>query len=418
MKKKMTIAALFLALCLTACGETAVREESGTAEAVLETEMAALPRETEATEEVSLSSAEELFLLTSVDTANGSLTLKSVSDGSEMTAAYTGATTFYDKYGSLVSLAQFEPGDAVELSFFDNGVLSSARLSGAVWNVEDITDYTLDIGRMVFSYQGSNYRLRNDIPVYTNGRDTGIYSIQDGDSLDVTGVGKDILSMTVTTGLGTIELRNVGVFLDGWLNMDNTTYLTITEDMKIPATEGTHVLTVANDGWGDSTVVAVKRGQSVAVDLEALKGEGPKYCELMVVANVEEPVIRLDGKEISSTGPTSVRYGMHVLTVSAEGYDVWERRLIVNSRTAEIEAELTPGGTSASASAASAATAEQAAAENAEPGVAGSLAGSVSGASSSSSATREAEQAAAEAYLDTLTGVLDTLTGTSLSGDE
>lgn len=422
MKRKiaaiLSVFILFIAACGTETGNTAA-SGTDTAEAP-ETEQEI---ETEAT--VSESEAEAavttgaLYLLTGIDTADGRLFVRNIASGAESEETYSGATAFYDKYGTMTSLASFAAGDVVTLERLPGGVLSAAQLSDQVFSYRDVTDYTLDLSRMVLTFQGSNYRLTNRVPVYTNGKDTGLYSIGDGDSLDITGLEKDILSLTVTTGLGTIELKNIDVFLGGWLNLDNETYLKITSGMKIPASEGTHILTVANDGWGDSTVVAVKRDQTVAVDLSALKGEGPKYCDLTVIPNVEGATVRVDGQRKEVGTPMSVRYGVHLLTVSAEGYDDWQRRLVVNSQTAEIEVDLTLSG-SAQSSASSGNTAATETATAAEPasgeGLAGSLAGSqTSGTASKSAAQREAEATAAEAYLDTLTGMLDTLTGTGTS---
>ena len=44
--------------------------------------------------------------------------------------------------------------------------------------------------------------------------------------------------------------------------------------MQVP--EGTYELTVANNGWGGSTQVTITRGQTTTVDLDKIKGKGPK----------------------------------------------------------------------------------------------------------------------------------------------
>ena len=433
---KRTLCFIFIGILLlcTACGaNTGVgsaspqTQESAAASPATENESSAEESEaTEASVETPPKAADTtespLYLLLDTDTVNSVLHVRDIATGEESDAFYSGATVFSDKYGTMVSLAQIHCGDAVTLRFFDSGILSDVQLTDRTWSERDATDYTIDLDRMIFTLHGSNYRLRNDIPVYTDGRNTGLYSIQEGDRLNVTGLDRDILSMTVVTGTGTITLRNIGVFLGGWLNLDNDRYLMITENMEIPASEGTHVLTVANDGWGDSTVVAVKRGQSVSVDLSALKGEGPKYCALRVIPDVEGATVYLDGKKTDFTEPEQVRYGLHALTITAEGYEDWQSRLLVNSPSAEIEIPLSPEGSSQSKkeSAAAAGTAAGSAVQQpAGEGAAGSLAGSLANSGGTSASTRrEAEQAAAESALETLTGMLDTLTGMPSSGEE
>lgn len=358
----------------------------------------------------------ELFLLMGIDTSEGTVSLRSVATGEERLSRYNGVTSFFDKYGTMISPLSIYLGEAVTVSYLEEDLLSSVRLSDKVFRWEELRDYHLDLSRMIFTYRDSNYRIDQDVPVYENGTDKGIFSLQEGDTLRVTGLDKDILSITVTTGTGTIALRNVGVFEGGWLKLDNKVYQEISGEMNIPAEEGTHVLTVTNDGWGDSTVVAVRRGETVAVDLDALKGEGPKYCELSVTCDVEEAEIRLDGKPLEKDTAYSVRYGLHSLSATSEGFDPWESRLFVNSREAKIEVELNPEGTAAKK------TEEQTAADETKKGVAGSLAGSLANSKAATEGTvtegntvttrREAEQAAAETMLDTMSGMLDTLTGT------
>ncbi|MBQ6442821.1 MAG: PEGA domain-containing protein [Lachnospiraceae bacterium] len=435
MKRRLCFVFIAIVFLLAGC-----EEKTGAVSAAAQTDQAAAQQSTEtAGETASLTELPDtdadqndivktgaegsLYLLLSTDTVNGLLHVRNIETGEEADAFYSGATVFSDKYGTMVSLAQIHCGDAVTLAFFDSGILSDVQLTDQTWSEKDASDYTIDLDRMIFTLHGSNYRLKNDVPVYTDGKDTGLYSIQEGDRLNVTGLDRDILSMTIVTGTGTIELRNIGVFLDGWLNLDNAEYLKITENMEIPAAEGTHVLTVANDGWGDSTVVAVKRGQSVSVDLSALKGEGPKYCELRVLPDAEGATVYLDGKKMDPEQAEQVRYGLHALTITAEGYEDWQSRLLVNSPSAEIEISLSPEGSSqgkTNAGAASSQTAAGAATpQPAGEGAAGSLAGSLANSGGAGAGTRrEAEQAAAETALETLTGMLDTLTGTPSASEE
>ena len=364
----------------------------------------------------------DLFLLTGMDTAEGTVSLRSVATGEERLSHYNGVTSFLDKYGTMISPLSIYPGEAVTVSYLEEDLLSSVRLSDEVFRWEGLRDYDLDLSRMVFTYRDSNYRIDQDVPVYENGTDKGIFSLQEGDTLRVTGLGKDILSITVTTGIGTIALRNIGVFQGGWLKLDNKVYQEISGEMNIPAEEGTHVLTVANNGWGDSTVVAVRRGETVAVDLDALKGAGPKYCDLSVTCDVEGAEIRLDGKVIEADTVSSVQYGLHSLSATSEGFDPWESRLFVNSKEAVIEVKLDPEGTAAEKEK------EQAAADETMKGAAGSLAGSLANSKAATEGTvtegntvttrREAEQAAAETMLDTVSGMLDTLTGGTVDENE
>ena len=46
--------------------------------------------------------------------------------------------------------------------------------------------------------------------------------------------------------------------------------------------EGVYTVAVANKGYGGSTEVEIRRGQTTVLDLEKLKGEGPKKRKYFV----------------------------------------------------------------------------------------------------------------------------------------
>ena len=61
----------------------------------------------------------------------------------------------------------------------------------------------------------------------------------------------------------------------------------ITGEMTIEIPEGTYTAAVANNGYGGSTEITITRGQETVLDLETLKGEGPKYGSILFAVNVE-----------------------------------------------------------------------------------------------------------------------------------
>ena len=98
---------------------------------------------------------------------------------------------------------------------------------------------------------------------------------------------------------------------------------------------------MANDGWGGSTQISIQRGETTTVNLDELKGEGPKYSSIQFVVDVEGAQIYLDNSLIDYSQVNQVRYGNHSLTVVADGYDTWSRTLCVNSAEATIVISLT-----------------------------------------------------------------------------
>ena len=107
--------------------------------------------------------------------------------------------------------------------------------------------------------------------------------------------------------------------------------------MSLDVPEGSYTLAVANNGWGGSTDIEVKRGETTKVNLNDLKGEGPKKSSILFEVDVQGAKIYVDGKEIDYTSPVEITYGKHTLKVTADGYDTWTRTLYVNSKEATIQ---------------------------------------------------------------------------------
>jgi hypothetical protein len=125
------------------------------------------------------------------------------------------------------------------------------------------------------------------------------------------------------------------------VGIGTTIFTNISEEgMEIDVPEGKYPLTVANNGYGGTKEVEVKRGETTVVDLNELKGEGPKSCEIKFHVAVEGAKIYLDDAEMQADTAVSVKYGKHKLTVMAEGYNTWTKTLYVNSPTAEITLDL------------------------------------------------------------------------------
>lgn len=311
--------------------------------------------ETSTEEPVSETQPEETFydgsaILTDVDTVKQCLVLTDTETGSKKTCLYTEDTIFYDKYDGYSGLAAFSPGEIVDYKLTEGGKnVSALRISSGISRIEGLKKYSVDADRGIFSFEGANYKISEDVPVFLGEENVGLKGIRDGDELKVYLKDKDVLSIRITTGFGLIILKNTDLFEGGYLNLDNSMFYQVTKGMEIEVPEGKHEITVANDGYGDSMIVNVLRNEAVAVKLDALEGEGPKFCELTITLAQPEAVVILDGEKQDVSEPLSVRYGTHKLKVELEGYDPWSKTLVANSESATIEIDLDPEGSTPSA---------------------------------------------------------------------
>lgn len=310
--------------CFAGCGK--VKEEDTESQQV-ETEQSPL---------------EDLYLIIENDSQEEAISLYSFSSGLEHYYEYGFSTQFKDKYGKLTSATQFTSGRFVTIAPRDkDGYLTQVQLSDSVWEYEKVRRFQIDEEKGVFTIADTKYSIREEVMIFSKGKQIEFSDISEEDVLTVVGIDKRILSIIVTTGHGTLSLKNTTLFEDSFLQLNNDIFAWITPGLELEVPEGSYILKVANDGWGGSTEIEVVRGEKTQIDLETLKGEGKKKGMISFRIDVEDVEVYVDYQLIDHTKALELTYGTHVLEVKAEGYDTWKKYLSVNSEEATLIIELT-----------------------------------------------------------------------------
>ena len=343
---------------------------------------------------------------------------------------YNLTTKFLNKYGDSTSSVNFVKGMVVELGEFTSAsVLSSIQISDKVWDYDKVDNYLIDAASNKLSIGQSDYRILESTKFYSDGNEITLADISPDDVLRVIGLDNNIISVMVTTGHGYLQLRNSEVFVGSMMFVGNGIVATITGDMQIEVPEGTYSITVANNGYGGTGEYTVLRGQVTEIDLNALKGEGPKVCRLKFESSVANVQVYLDDVQVAIGQEMEVKYGRHKLSVQAEGYTSWTKVLVVNSASATISLDLedenttdaattggsgTSGATNNSTSNSSDSNSSDSNSSNNSSGNSSSNSGntsSSSGNSSNSGANSSADSNTSQLdYLTTIRDMLSTLT--------
>ncbi len=291
---------------------------------------------------------EALFLVVSNNSAQEELRLYNYENELEYRYYYTVGTAFLDKYGQQVSAVNFTPGKAVHIGHLDtDGKLTEVRIAEEAWEYDDVVRFSVQPEEGLFKIADDKYAYNSELFVFSDDKISSLADVTKNDKLSIVGLKKRILSVTVTTGHGTLQLANTELFEGSFLELGRNIFAKITPDMQMEIPEGEYVLTVANDGWGGSCNISIRRGETTTVDLDAIKGEGPSYCQLMFAVDIEGAVIKVDGQEVDYSEPLQIRYGVHSIAVEADGYEDWSKHLYVNSPEATILIELeSKGGSS------------------------------------------------------------------------
>lgn len=336
-KKKEVLGLFLLAVCLMllGCSEKKPTLTDGSEVYVKEDNT----QKQEETEKEKTSAEEKLFLVTGVDTQRKKITLKGCQEQEEKEYSYTGATDLKDKYGSNITAEKLLAGEMVNVKL-EKDTIISVRASDQVFTYGDIHNFTINAEAGTIAVGKNNYYFEEDIQVFYRNNKISIGEISEWDTICLKGIDKKVYAIQVTSGHGTVVLQNTGIFEGGNITIGNVLSLDITPDMKIEVPEGTYLLSVANDGYGGSREVTIEANRETDINLEELKGEGPKYGTIAFVIEPQNAVLYLNGEMVDLSQPLQLKYGRYSLAAKAEGYADWKRTLIVNSESANLKIEL------------------------------------------------------------------------------
>lgn len=309
----------------------------------------------------------DILIVSDINSANETIRVYNYSTGVQYQYYYGLTTGFFDKYGNHMSVSDIHQGDVVDISGADSdGKAKRIQKSDKVWTNDTVTNFSVDKDKSVLEIGSSSYRLGERTMIFSGSDVIDTDSITAQDKLAVVGIDKDIVSISVTTGHGTLQLSNTSLFEGSFLQLGDRIFAEITKDMSLDVPEGSYTLAVANNGWGGSTDIEIKRGETIKVNLNDLKGEGPKKSSILFEVDVQGSKIYVDGKEIDYTSPVEITYGKHTLKVTADGYDTWTRTLYVNSKEATIQITINDNADSTGSSQATAQTPSETASERAD----------------------------------------------------
>lgn len=363
-----------------------------------------------ATEEETQAEESSLYTVSGVDTTLSTMTFLNIDTGRYEQYSYTDGTIFKDRHGSLISAASMVPGKVVTLTLRDKDlILEKVEQSADAWEMDDIGKFSYNEEDKIFTVGDTKYSYDEELQVFSGDAAIELSAVTGQDTLRIQGIDRKVLSVSVTTGHGVIQLVNTQALEGGWLSLNHKDYYKITENMQLEVPEGTYELTVVGNGYGGSTEVAVTRNEQISVDVDSIKGEDPKYCTLTFAVDVAGALMYIDGSQVDYTQPLQLQYGIHSIQITADGYDTWSKRLYVNSPEAQIEIALSGDdtGSTETESTETAGNEENTTVEHKHSDSTSNSSGTNSSSGSSSSDS--------DAYRKALSEIIDTLTSNNNS---
>ncbi len=261
-------------------------------------------------------------VITKIDKSEKTITFYNYSVDKKYTLNYDGTTTFSDKYGQALSLAQVEEGDIVEITFLKSKKrLNTLKQSADCWENASVQKYEINTTRHDVSIGSEVYKITDETMIFSDGNQMEMMDLNNTDILTFRGIGNTIYSIIVEKGHGYLRLENDEQFIGGWIEVGQSMIRPITDGMLLTVSEGNYAVNITLNNSGGVKNVTIDRNEEVTLDIGDLEVEEVKYGQVLFTVTPQGATLYVDGKQVDASAPVKLEYGIHQLLAVAAGYD-------------------------------------------------------------------------------------------------
>ncbi len=280
-----------------------------------------------------------------IDTVKKQIRFRNHKTGKNYTLSYDNTSMIYDIRGTALSAALLEVGQIVDVKFLKSSKhITALNVSSDAWIVEDTKEHELVRGNGTAKVKGELYKIDPKTLVMADGNVALAEDVLSTDKVTVSGIGKDIYSVVVTSGHGYVSLSSDTVedhsLVGSWLELDNEVIYKISPNMLLSAPEGDYTLQILGNGANYTSEVNISRNQETVVDTSNVNITKPKEGLVTFEIIPDTAEVFVDGQKMLTGTPQSIRYGYHNLKIIAEGYKTQDKYLKIGTPKSVISIEM------------------------------------------------------------------------------
>lgn len=333
MKKFILSAALVFGFC--ACvfaGCAKVQETPGTEEEII---IQGTYRET-------LADSMDEAVIMSVDEEKSLIRFYNLTMGRTYTLSYDGTTGMKNKFGDEIVAGQFAGGDMVRVTFIkDEKRAKSLQLLDDVSVSRIDSGYEINKAAYTMSFGGNQYALHKNTVVLFQGKQIQMEEINPVDGLKIVARDHEVYAITVETGHGYVRLTGHESFVGGWIEIGQSVIREVEDEMLIVVPEGDYSLYISNNGVAGSKEISVVSDEETLVDVSELQTEKIKKTgKIIFTITPATAKLYVDGNETDYSGEVELDYGIHQISVKAEGYSTLTQYIKVGQSMANLNIAL------------------------------------------------------------------------------
>ncbi len=280
-----------------------------------------------------------------IDTVKKQIRFRNHKTGKTYTLSYDNTSMIYDVRGTALSAALLEVGQIVDVKFLKSSKhITSLNVSSEAWTVEDTREHELVRGDGTAKVKGELYKIDPKTLVMADGNIALAEDVLSTDKVTVSGIGKDIYSVVVTSGHGYVSLSSDTVedhsLVGSWIELDNEVIYKISPNMLLSAPEGDYTLQILGNGASYTSEVNVSRNQETVVDTSNVNITKPKEGLVTFEIIPDTAEVFVDGEKVLTGVPQSIKYGYHNLKIIADGYKTQDKYLKIGTAKSVISIEM------------------------------------------------------------------------------
>ncbi len=285
--------------------------------------------------------SEDAAVVVKKDTENNTIQLQNIATAKRYTLNYDGTTEVFDKNDVALSMQQLKEGSVVTVRFYKSDKsLSYIKENADALNLPDLSNYELDLREGKITVGAQTYLLSSNVVVISDGRETEPWELNALDVISVWGYQDRIYGINVEKGHGYLRLQNEDYFVNGWVDVGDKVIQKIEEDMLLVVPEGTFNAMVSHKGSSAMQEISFARNEEMVWDLGSVEITVVQTGKIIFTLTPATARMAIDGREVDTSKPIELTYGLHSMRIVAEGYDTVAQYIKVAEPSANISVEL------------------------------------------------------------------------------
>ncbi len=271
-----------------------------------------------------------LGVLKEINAESATVTLLDTKNGQDIILTYTGATDITDKYEKVIAAAQLEPGEMVD-AYYDpvTSVLAKLQISGQAWEYKGVSNWSLNDTQNSFTIADSRYKYSADLVILQEGQFLTVKDLDPKDELVVKGHDREVWSILVTRGHGTIRFEDYKDFIGGTVYIGSREILPVEAGMSVTVQEGTYEITMEKESLKGTLLSEIRPFKETIVNMGEFKLPPVQKGTVKFDISPEDADLYIDNELTDYSKAAELDYGEHSIKVALGGFTTYSGKLEV-----------------------------------------------------------------------------------------